>query len=606
MVNTIKFSEMTPGGNLTNGEQIPGLLLGGNVLIDVPWTFLAAGATGSRPAPVASIYYRLRLNTTLQVYEYYDPISASWVSLSGSINPGVVNNLAYYAANGTTLSPLATANSALLLTSSSGVPAWSGSMTNGQLIIGSTGATPNLTTLTPGAGISITNAAGSITIASTGAVVTPSALTKTDDTNVTLTLGGTPATALLQATSLNLGWSGQLSLVRGGTNASLVASNGGIVYSNATGFDILSGTATANRILMSGSSSSPSWSTATYPSIATGSGALLRANGSNWLASTATFADTYAASALLYSNGANTVTGLATTNSASLITNSTGVPVWSSTMTNGQVIIGSTGATPTAAVLTAGTGISITNAAGSITIANTGSAVTPAALTKVDDTNITLTLGGAPATALLQATSITAGWSGTLSGTRGGTGVNNGASTATYAGNLNFASSFTTAGAFAVTQTYTGATNVTFPTSGTLATTSQLPTPAALTKTDDTNVTLTLGGTPATSLLQATSLTLGWTGQLGLTRGGTNASLTASNGGIVWSNATQFQILSGTATAGQILRSGASAAPSWSTATYPATAGAVGNVLTSDGINFISSPNTGGASISSVLFLMGG
>ena len=40
-------------------------------------------------------------------------------------------------------------------------------------------------------------------------------------------------------------------------------------------------------------------------------------------------------------------------------------------------------------------------------------------------------------------------------------------------------------------------------------------TPAALTKTDDTNVTLTLGGTPATSLLQAVSLTLGWSGTLG-------------------------------------------------------------------------------------------
>ena len=39
-------------------------------------------------------------------------------------------------------------------------------------------------------------------------------------------------------------------------------------------------------------------------------------------------------------------------------------------------------------------------------------------------------------------------------------------------------------------------------------------TPAALTKTDDTNVTLTLGGTPSTSLLQAVSLTLGWTGTL--------------------------------------------------------------------------------------------
>ena len=40
--------------------------------------------------------------------------------------------------------------------------------------------------------------------------VNPSALTKTDDTNVTLTLGGSPSTALLAATSLTLGWTGTL------------------------------------------------------------------------------------------------------------------------------------------------------------------------------------------------------------------------------------------------------------------------------------------------------------------------------------------------------------------------------------------------------------
>lgn len=68
----------------------------------------------------------------------------------------------------------------------------------------------------------------------------------------------------------------------------------------------------------------------------------------------------------------------------------------------------------------------------------------------------------------------------------------------------------------------------TFPdASGTLALTNQLPTPAALTKVDDTNVTLTLGGTPATALLQATSLTLGWTGQLAISRGGTGGNLYA-------------------------------------------------------------------------------
>lgn len=51
---------------------------------------------------------------------------------------------------------------------------------------------------------------------------------------------------------------------------------------------------------------------------------------------------------------------------------------------------------------------------------------------------------------------------------------------------------------------------------GTLATFPTIPsfTPSALTKIDDTNVTLTLGGTPTTALLQSTSLTLGWTGTL--------------------------------------------------------------------------------------------
>ena len=54
-------------------------------------------------------------------------------------------------------------------------------------------------------------------------------------------------------------------------------------------------------------------------------------------------------------------------------------------------------------------------------------------------------------------------------------------------------------------------------------------TPSALTKTDDTNVTLTLGGTPATALLEATSLTLGWTGTLAISRGGFGKAMTDPN-----------------------------------------------------------------------------
>ena len=65
------------------------------------------------------------------------------------------------------------------------------------------------------------------TLGLTGAAVsTPSALTRTDDANVTLTLGGTPATALLQATSITVGWSGTLSATRGGFGANVSAANG--------------------------------------------------------------------------------------------------------------------------------------------------------------------------------------------------------------------------------------------------------------------------------------------------------------------------------------------------------------------------------------------
>ena len=86
-----------------------------------------------------------------------------------------------------------------------------------------------------------------------------------------------------------------------------------------------------------------------------------------------------------------------------------------------------------------------------------------------------------------------------------------------------------------------------------------------------------------------------WNGtDIALADGGTNASLTASNGGIFYSTASAGAILAGTATAGQILRSGASTTPSWSTATYPATAGTSGNVLTSDGTNWTSAAPAGG------------
>lgn len=174
-----------------------------------------------------------------------------------------------------------------------------------------------------------------------------------------------------------------VSLGDGGTGAALVASNGGIFYSSASTGSILAGTPTAAQMLQSGASSAPSWSSATWPS------------------STVT-------NQLLYSTTTDTVVGLATAASATLITSAGGVPSLSQTL--------------------------------------------PSAV----QGNITA-LG----------TIATGVWNGTpIGSTYGGTGVNNGASTITIGGAVTFSGAFTFAG------TLTGNTNVTFPTSGTLATTS--------------------------------------------------------------------------------------------------------------------------------------
>ena len=98
-----------------------------------------------------------------------------------------------------------------------------------------------------------------------------------------------------------------IGLINGGTGANLTASNGGIVYSTASAMAILSGTATANQIILSGASTTPAWSTATYPAATT-------------------------VNQLLYSSSANVIAGLATGNSGVLITSAGGVPSISSTL----------------------------------------------------------------------------------------------------------------------------------------------------------------------------------------------------------------------------------------------------------------------------------
>ena len=102
-------------------------------------------------------------------------------------------------------------------------------------------------------------------------------------------------------------------------------------------------------------------------------------------------------------------------------------------------------------------------------------------------------------------------------------------------------------------------------------------------------VTVTGGTTGLTFAASSPDLTLG--GILRLANGGTSADLTASNGGIFYSTATAGAILSGTATADQVLLSGSSSAPAWSTATYPATT-TINQLLYSSSNNVITGLST--------------
>ncbi len=188
-------------------------------------------------------------------------------------------------------------------------------LTNGQLLIGSTGATPVAAVPLNGTNISWSTGVGSLTANLTGQVAVSNGGTGLASmTPYAVLVGGTSSTSALQSlasvgasgqvltsqgasalpqwvspcvgtvTSITAGsnltggtittsgtialsstlsgvtWNGQsIGLGYGGTGTALTASNGGIVYSTGSAMAILSGTASAYSLLLSGASSAPSW-----------------------------------------------------------------------------------------------------------------------------------------------------------------------------------------------------------------------------------------------------------------------------------------------------------------------------------------------------------
>lgn len=215
---------------------------------------------------------------------------------------------------------------------------------NGQIPIGSIASNPVLNTITAGSGVSVTNGPGTITIGLTG-------------TGAIETLTGNSGGAI-SPTANNINTLGTGSITIAGAGSTLTTQLTGLtnhaiqIGAGTATLTQLATTATAGQVLQSGGAAAdPAYSTATYPL-------------------------TTVVSQILYSSSTNTVSGLATANRAVLTTGTTGIPVLTALAVDGQLIIGSTAGSPAASTLTAGTGISITNASNSITIAVTGSGFT--------------------------------------------------------------------------------------------------------------------------------------------------------------------------------------------------------------------------------------
>lgn len=355
-------------------------------------------------------------------------------------------------------------------------------------------------------------------------------------------------------------WNGtNVALNHGGTNAALVADNGGLIYSTAAALAILASTATAHQIPLSGSNAAPTWSTATYPATTT-------------------------INRLLYSSAANTITDLATANDGTLITSAGGVPSISSTL-------------PTA-VQNNITSLNNVTMGGTLTLhADPTSALE--AVTKQYADAIAVGINFITACYAASTTALTVVYANGAAGV-GATLTNNGAQAAFSVDGVtppinsrilikNQASTLQN-GVYTLTTVGSGASN------WVLTRATDYDTPAEITAGDLVPIENGTINALTSWLETATVVTVGvdpivfaqftYGSLVPLANGGTGASLVASNGGIFYSNASTGAILSGTATANQVLLSGSNAAPTWSTATYP-TSTTISQLLYSSSNNVI-------------------
>jgi hypothetical protein len=165
------------------------------------------------------------------------------------------------------------------------LPALSGDATaaegTGVTVLATVNSTPG--SYGSGTQIPIINVNGKGLVTSvTNQPIQTGALTRANDTNITLTLTGTPATALLKDVLITAGWTGTLAVSRGGTNLGSYAVGDLLYASGSTTLSKLADVATGSVLISGGVTTAPAWSaTPTVTSIAVAGGSL--AGGASFL-----------------------------------------------------------------------------------------------------------------------------------------------------------------------------------------------------------------------------------------------------------------------------------------------------------------------------------